>query len=197
MQGEVHVPAGQPRALRSDARLNQDRLLDAAAAAFATEGADASLKAIARDAGVGIGTLYRRFPTRDDLIEATYRSETVRLCDSAATLLAGHPPVVALRSWMDGFTAYMVTKRGMADALPAILAARDGLRMQSRDLLRGAIESLLRAGVDDGTVRADVPADDVMMALGGITLIAAHEDELDLASRLLDLLIDGLTRRGR
>ena len=178
--------------LRVDARANHDRIVAAAARAFAHEGADTSLKAIARDAGVGIGTLYRRFPTRDDLIEATYRDATARLCDSAGGLLAELPPARALRTWMDGFVDYMLTKNGMSDALPAILTARDGLRLHSRGLLRDAVEILREAGVVDGTLRNDVPSDDIMMALGGITLIAAHENQRELASRLLDLLLDGL-----
>jgi len=182
-----------PRALRADAQLNHERLLEAAARAFARDGADTSLKAIAHDAGVGIGTLYRRFPTRDDLIEATYRNETTRLCERAPELLATSPPRDALRGWAEGFVDYMLTKTGMAEALPGILAAQDGLRLHSRDLLRTAIDTLLTAGIADGSVRDDVPANDVMMALGGITLIAGHESQRQLASRLLELLIDGLS----
>jgi AcrR family transcriptional regulator len=179
--------------LRADAQRNRDRLLDAAASAFAQDGADASLKAIAAQAGVGIGTLYRRFPTREDLIEATYRNETTRLCDSAATLLKKAEPALALRRWMDRFVDYMLTKHGMADALPAILAAEEGLRAGTRTRLRDAIALLLSAGIEDGSLRADVPAQDVLMALGGITLIAGAEHQRDLAARLLDLLLDGLT----
>ncbi|CAN5374417.1 TetR/AcrR family transcriptional regulator [soil metagenome] len=180
------------RALRADAQLNHDRLLESAAAAFAREGADASLKAIAQDAGVGIGTLYRRFPTRDDLIEATYRNETKRLCERPPDLLRELPPRAAMQQWMEGFVDYLQTKHGMAEALPAILAAHDGLRLQSRELLRRAIEILLEACVADGSLGAAVPADDIMMALGGITLIAANESQRDLASRLIDLLLAGL-----
>jgi AcrR family transcriptional regulator len=185
--------ARSPRALRVDAQLNQDRILDAAAAAFAHDGADTSLKAIARDAGVGIGTLYRRFPTRDDLIEATYRNETDRLCERAPALLTQMPPRDALRAWMEAFVDYMLTKHGMAEALPGILAAREGLRLHSRTQLRGAIDTLLAAGVADGSVRHGLSADDVMMALGGVTLIAANEAERELASRLVLLLIAGIS----
>jgi AcrR family transcriptional regulator len=186
------MSAVSTRPLRVDAQLNQDRLLDAAASAFARDGADTSLKAIARDAGVGIGTLYRRFPTRDDLIEATYRNETNRLCERASELLDDVPPRIALRGWMESFVDYMHTKKGMAEALPGILATRDGLQLHSRDLLRNAIDTLLTAGTNDGSVRKDVPANDVMMALGGVTLIAGHEGQRELASRLVDLLIAGL-----
>jgi AcrR family transcriptional regulator len=106
------------RSLRADAQANYDRLLEVAARAFAAEGADASLKAIAAEAGVGIGTLYRRFPAREDLIEATYRNETARLGQLAAELLAERDPVDALREWMERFADYMLTKRGMTDAWP-------------------------------------------------------------------------------
>ena len=171
-------------------------MLEAAARAFAREGADTSLKAIAKDAQVGIGTLYRRFPTRDDLIEATYRDQTRRLCRRAPELLDAFAAADALRQWMDGFVDYMNTKHGMSEALPGILAAREGLRSGSRDLLRGAIATLLDAGIAEGSMRDDITPDDVMMALGGITLISSNEHDLELAGRLLDLLMDGLRARG-
>ncbi|MFF0299135.1 TetR/AcrR family transcriptional regulator [Streptomyces sp. NPDC004562] len=180
------------RPLRADARANQDRLLEAAARTFAEQGADASLKAIAAEAKVGIGTLYRRFPTREDLIEATYRNETDRLSASARSLLAERAPVDALREWAEAFIDYMVTKRGMAEALPAILIARDGLRQHSRDALGEAVTALLEAGAAAGHIREDALPNDVLMALGGIALITAHEQQRDLASRLIGLLVDGL-----
>jgi AcrR family transcriptional regulator len=189
------MEAQRTRPLRADAQHNHDRLLEVAASAFARDGAEASLKAIAKEAGVGIGTLYRRFPTREQLIEATYRSQTERLCGSAAALLADHDPPAALRAWMDGFVAYTETKHGMAESLPMILATRDGLRMHSRGLLSEAIDTILRAGVEDGSLRGDVAAADVMMAVGGTTLITEHEDDTALTGRLLDLLMDGLTTR--
>ncbi|MET7438509.1 TetR/AcrR family transcriptional regulator [Streptomyces sp. NPDC004082] len=181
-----------PRSLRADAQANHDRLLEAAARAFAQEGADASLKAIAAEAGVGIGTLYRRFPAREDLIEATYRDQTDRLCASVRELLADRAPVAALREWSEAFVDYMLTKRGMADALPAILASREGLRRHSRDALGTAVATLLEAGIATGQVREDAAPNDVLMALGGITLITGHERQRDLASRLIGLLLDGL-----
>jgi AcrR family transcriptional regulator len=184
----------QAPGLRADAQLNRDRVLDAAAAAFARDGADTSLKAIALQAGVGIGTLYRRFPTRDDLIEATYRNETARLCESAAILLTTDSAAGAMRAWMDRFVDYMLTKHGMANALPGILSDQEGLRAGSRTMLSDAIATLRDEGVRTSTLRADVFAEDILMALGGITLIAGKERERDLASRLLDLLMDGLTR---
>jgi AcrR family transcriptional regulator len=186
---------GDTRGLRADAQINRDRLLEAAAQAFARDGADTSLKAIAQQAGVGIGTLYRRFPTREDLIEATYRNETTLLCGSAAELLETAAPADALREWMDRFVDYMLTKHGMSDALPSIIAAREGLRAGTRTMLRDAIATLLDAGSRTSALRGDIPADDVMMALGGITLIAGAEHQRGLAARLLDLLMDGLIPR--
>jgi AcrR family transcriptional regulator len=183
------------RALRADAQLNQDRVLEAAARVFGEPGADTSMKAIARAAGVGIGTLYRRFPTREQLIDATYRNETIKLAESADALLAEQAPTTALRSWMDGFVDYILTKHGMSEALPAVLAATEGLRTQSRDLLRDAIARLIAAGSEARSLRADVDPNDVLMALGGITLIAGNEHQRELASRLCNLLLDALAAR--
>jgi AcrR family transcriptional regulator len=187
-----HAMTPSDRPIRADAQANHDRLLEVAARAFARAGADTSLKAIAAEAGVGIGTLYRRFPTRDDLIEATYRGQTTQLCESAPRLLAQEAPVAALTQWMELFVDYMVTKQGMADALPAILASREGLRLHSRQALKEAVATLLDGGIAAGRLREDVAAEDVLMALGGITLISAHEQQRDLASRLIALLVDGL-----
>ncbi|MCU1479527.1 MAG: TetR/AcrR family transcriptional regulator [Subtercola sp.] len=181
--------------VRADAQANHDRILIAAAQAFVTPGADTSMKSIAQQAGVGIGTLYRRFPTREDLIEATYRSETERLAASGETLLAGHPPTEALRLWMESFVDYMHAKLGMAEALPAVLSSRDGLRAASRTALRDAIAAILRAGTATGELRPDVAADDVMMAIGGVTLISQHENQRELATRLIGIVIAGLSAR--
>lgn len=180
------------RPLRADAQANHERILEVAAGAFAREGPEASLKAIAAEAGVGIGTLYRRFPTREDLVEATYRNETDRLCDSAPLLLEQQGPTEALRAWMEQFVDYMLTKQGMADALPAILASREGLRAHSREALGGAVVILLGAGIRTGIFRSDAAGADILMALGGITLISGHEHQRELATRLIDLLIDGI-----
>jgi AcrR family transcriptional regulator len=184
-----------PRQLRSDAQLNERRILETAAELFATPGTDTSLRGIARAAGVGVGTVYRRFATREDLIEAVYRSETERLGAKALVLLGEKSPLTALRAWMDDFVHFMFTKQGMADALPAILSTRDGLRMHSRDVLREAIEQLRSAAVADGSMRPDVPADDIMLGLGGITLIASHERDTALAARLIELQLDALRPR--
>lgn len=186
------------RRLRADAQVNQDRLLAAATRAFARDGADASLKAIAHDAGVGIGTLYRRFPTREALIWAIYRSEVDRICAAVPDLLVRSPPAPALRAWMQSFLDFLAAKRGLADALKAALASDDRQRLETRGLTTGALATLLAAGAVDGTLRGDVAALDVMMALGGISLIAGQPEQHEQAARLLDLLMDGLrpTARG-
>jgi AcrR family transcriptional regulator len=180
------------RPLRADARENENRVLEAAARAFKQDGVNASLRAIAKDANVGIGTLYRRFPSREHLVEAVYRNESARLCASAQELLEQMTPLDALRAWMDSFVDYILTKNGMAESLHAVLATGGELRMQTRQLLADSIAILMDAGVADGTIQASVSPHDVLMGLGGITLITAHEDQRALATRLLDLLVSGI-----
>ena len=186
------MATSEPRPLRADAQRNRDRLLEAAVRAFSRDGAEATLDAIAKDAGVGIGTLYRHFPTRDALVEAAYRNELDRLCDASADLLNTLPPDQALRGWMDRFVLYMSTKRDMADALRALIAAGGNPFAHSRDRLLAAIGSLLEEGAKAGTVRADIAAGDVLASLAGFTLTAGEPAQRDLAARLLDLLMDGL-----
>jgi len=184
------------RTLRADARRNRDRLLSADVRAFSQDGADVTLDAIAKDAGVGIGTLYRHFPTREALIEAAYRSELARLCDAVPDLLRDMPPDEATRAWMDRYIEYMTTKRGMADALRVVIASGGTPYAQSRDRLITAITSLLQAGAASGTLRADTEPADVLASLSGISLAAGEPAQRAQARRLLDLLMDGLRYRG-
>ena len=188
---ETHNTPGQRRPLRADAQRNQDRLLQAAAAAFSADGANASVKDIARAAGVGIGTLYRRFPSKELLIEATYRREVQDLCDAALDLSASRPPQDALRAWMELFLDFMATKHGMADALRVVLTD-ENQRLETRAQLARAIDHLLTAGASQPVTRPDIDASDVLMALGGISLITATERRPDLAARLIDLLLHGV-----
>jgi AcrR family transcriptional regulator len=183
------------RPLRADARRNRDRLLEVAVRAFSQDGPDVTLDAIAKEAGVGIGTLYRHFPTREALIDAAYRNELARLCDSADDLLREMPPDKALRAWMDRFIDYMGTKRGMGDALRALIASGGDPFSESRGRLTDAITTLLRAGAAAGTVRPDVEPDDVLISLSGVSLATTDPDRRDQAGRLLDLLMDGLRPR--
>ena len=178
------------RPLRADAQRNRDRLLGVAVRAFSQDGPDVTLDAIAREAGVGIGTLYRHFPTREVLVEEAYRSELARLCEGAAELSASESPDVALRAWMARYLDYMVTKRGMADALRSVIASGGTPYAHSRDRLLGAIDLLLSNA--KGILRSDVDSGDVLAALMGASLVAGEPTQRDLADRMLDLLMDGL-----
>ncbi|MFD3501895.1 MULTISPECIES: TetR/AcrR family transcriptional regulator [Streptomyces] len=184
------------RGLRADARRNRERLLEAAGRAFSETGTDASLEAIAKDAGVGIGTLYRHFPTREALLEAAYRNELARVCDSVTELLAQLPPDQAMRRWMDLFIDYLATKQGMGDALKAVIASGDEDPFaESLDRISTAISTLLHAGAEVGVLRSDVDPLDVGFSLGGVLLITSDKGLRDRAGRMLDLLLDGLRYR--
>jgi AcrR family transcriptional regulator len=178
--------------LRADAQRNRDRLLAVAVQAFSHDRPDASLESIAREAGVGIGTLYRHFPTREALVDAAYRSELARLCDGVAELLGDRAPDLALREWMTHFLDYMTTKRGRADALRAVIASGGNPFAESRARLLAAVTALLAAGGASGQVRRDVTAEDVLASLSGVTLAAGDPAQREQAGRLLDLLMDGL-----
>jgi AcrR family transcriptional regulator len=180
------------RRLRADAQRNREQLLAAAVAAFSADGPEITLEAIARNAGVGIGTLYRHFPSREALVDATYRSELARLCDSVPGLIESRPADQALRAWLVLFGEFMTTKRGMADALRMVIASGGDPFAESRGRLVAAFAVLLAAGVADGTLRADVNAGDVLASASGIWLAAGDPAQRDQAGRLVDLLIDGL-----
>lgn len=182
----------EARPLRADARQNREKLLSAAVEAFSRSGADVPLETIAQEAGVGIGTLYRHFPTRDALVIAAYQHEVKHLCDAAAELLHAMPPDAALREWMDRFVAYVAAKRGMGEALRSVVSSNAPLFAQTRDEIVAALSSLLRAGVAAGTIRSDVDAEDVMRAMRGVWQAPDEEGWQDQARRLLDLLMDGL-----
>jgi len=186
------VSSPGPRPLRADAQRNRDRLLAAAVRAFSQDGPEATLDAVAKDAGVGIGTLYRHFPTREALVEAAYRNELARLCEAAGELLRTLPPDEATRTWMDRFVGYMTAKRGMTDALRAVIASGGDPYAHSRDRLTAAVTELLEAGAAAGTVRSDVEPSDVLAGLSGVSLAAGGPAPREQARRLLDLLMDGL-----
>jgi AcrR family transcriptional regulator len=179
--------------IRADARRNRDRLLQAAAAAFgAADGRPVSLEAIARDAGVGIGTLYRHFPSRDLLVEAVYRAELAEVAAAAGQLLERHPPKAALRSWMDRYATFVAAKRGMAESLRAMVDSGAVEPSQTRASIVGAVDMLLRAGADDGSLRSDVRADDVVSSLLGIFMASGSPEQTD---RMLALLVAGVAAR--
>jgi AcrR family transcriptional regulator len=185
------VPAPQDGRRRADAARNRDRLIEVATALF-ERGESATLDAVARAAGVGIGTLYRHFPTREALVESVYRSELEALCARAETLAGAPQADVALRTWMDGYSAFVRTKRRMGDDLQAALVA--GAGSDTRERINGAVGVLLAAGVEQGVLRNDVPADDVTSAMLGALLATRDPSRADQSGRLLDLLVTALRR---
>ncbi|MFD9486237.1 TetR/AcrR family transcriptional regulator [Streptomyces sp. NPDC059991] len=182
------------RPLRADAQRNRDRILAAAVRVFTEEGLNAHFERIAKEAGVGTGTLYRNFPTREALIEAAYRNEVARLCDAVPELLAAAPPREALRTWMGRFVDYATAKLGMADALRAVVASGSDPYGRSRDMIQDALTTLMEAGTAAGAFRSDIRPGDMFAALAGIALTSAAPDQREQAERLLDLTLDGLTR---
>jgi AcrR family transcriptional regulator len=159
---------------------------------FAEKGVDAPLDEIARRANVGIGTLYRHFPTRDALIEAVYRRELDLLCDGVDELRAANPTDVALATWMRRFVEYVAKKRGMAMALKAVLGADSELFAYSHARIRVALGALVDAAVAARTIRADVEAEDLLRAMSGICMASDAPGWSDRTARLVDLLMDGL-----
>jgi AcrR family transcriptional regulator len=185
------------RQVRADARRNYDRLLEVAVQAFTTDGADVTLEGIARTAGVGIGTLYRHFPTREALVEAVYRHELGDLCDAVPGLLESLPSDEATRAWMDHFIDYVTNKRFMAEALRAVIASGADPYAESRGRLIAAITALLDAGAAAGSLRADVDANDVLVAINGVSLAAGEPTQRVQAGRILDLLLEGLRQHAK
>jgi AcrR family transcriptional regulator len=176
------------RTMRADAVRNRERLLEVALRVLSENG-DAPLDAIAKAAGVGSGTLYRHFPTREALIEAVYQNELTQLCESAEQLLATNEPRAALRMWLHGFLDYATTKRGLADALRAVIATGANPFEHSRARILAALGLLLRAGAEAGLVRPDVEPFDVLTTVSGFALASSDPAQHE---RLLDLLIAGL-----
>ncbi|WP_399211406.1 TetR/AcrR family transcriptional regulator [Streptomyces sp. SLBN-31] len=190
-RGPVTTDTGRP--LRADARRNREKILSAAVRVFAEEGLEAHLERIAKEAGVGSGTLYRNFPTREALIEAAYRNELSRLCDAAPELLAAMPPREALRAWMGRFIDYATAKLGMAEALRAVVDSGVNPYVHSRELIMTALTSLMDAARAAGAIRSDVSAAVMFAALTGVALASGKPEEREQAERLLDLTLDGLT----
>ena len=181
--------------LRKDAARNREKLLAAAVELFAERGTEGSLEEVAKRAGVGIGTLYRHFPTRDALVEAAYRNEVAQLRAAADELLAELPPDAALEAWMRRFVDYGSAKRGMRDALQSIAGGSATLFADTRGQVTEAVAVLLRAGAEAGTLRGDVEPEDVLRAMGAIWLVAEGDEFADQAMRILQLVLDGLRYR--
>jgi len=179
------------RPLRADAVRNRELLITAAAAAFSAHGAEVPLEDIARQAGVGIGTLYRHFPTRDSLVEAVYRHEVDILVERADQLPDTPPPDQALEEWMELFVRHVATKRGMLSVLKPMLSSNPSFFAETKGRATAAATKLLAAGVAAGTVRDDVNGADLLRAVGGICM-STDQDRSDASDRLVGLLFDGL-----
>jgi AcrR family transcriptional regulator len=181
-----------PRKPRADAQRNRALLLKTAKAAFAEKGAGASLDEIARTAGVGAGTLYRHFPTRDALIEAVYRHETEQLVTAAARLAETHAPTAALREWLRLFVDYMATKHGMYDALNSIVGGTSELYSASTEQMKRAIATLVDRAAASGDIRLDSDPLDLLRALAGVANMSSGPDGTQAAKRMIDILIAGI-----
>jgi len=180
---------------RADAQRNRIRLLETAKAAFAEKGSGASLDEIARTAGVGAGTLYRHFPTRDALIEAVYRNETEQLVAAATRLAETHPPITALRQWLLLFVDYMATKHGMYEALNSIVGGTSDLYSASTAQVKQAIAGLTDRAVASGEIRLNLDPLDLLRALAGVANISSGPDGKQAAKRMVDILIAGIRTR--
>ncbi len=183
--------AAAARRPRRDAQLNRERILEVAKTAFTRHGAEASLDEIAKQAGVGAGTLYRHFPTRDTLIEAVYRSEVEKLAAAGGRLSAAMPPVEALRAWVLLLVDYIAAKHIIAPALNSVAGGPSKLYASSRSLIEGAMDSLVRRAQASGDVRRDISAADLLCAMIGVSLVDSGPDWQQRAQRLVDVLIAG------
>ena len=183
-----------PAKMRADARRSRAKLLDAATAAFAEHGADAPLDDVARRAGVGIGTLYRHFPTRLDLQAAVFRSQVQSVCATADELIATATPEQAFAGWLRAMAAYLVTKRGLSSALIATLGRDSELISSCWMAMRDTADRLLAHAQEAGMVRDDISAEDVLRLAHGIVVTTEHAPEQ--TDRLLSLVFEGLRPRG-
>jgi AcrR family transcriptional regulator len=195
--GAAGVFVAPPRPMRADARRNYDRLLAVAADAFSARGAEASLEDIARQAGVGIGTLYRHFPTRGALLEASYLARMQALCDQADVLLAEPDPSAGLVTWLRAFAEHNVRSRGLKDVLAAAMQEEGSSLSACKTMLRAAVDALLSRAQQAGAIRADLTPNELMRLVHAVFLTAevgAAGGEPDPAQtdRLLSLLLDGL-----
>ena len=184
-----------PPRLRSDAIRNRERLIAEARRFFSTGDAAVSLEGVAQAAGVGVGTLYRHFPTREALVEAAYRTELDALAADADPLLAAYPALEALRMWMDRYARFVATKHAMRDALRIAFTMPMASPPETRARVRDIVARFSAAGAADGTIRADIEPDDVTVCLAGAVLMTTTSTDADQLARLFDLLLDGLRPR--
>jgi AcrR family transcriptional regulator len=180
------------RPLRADARRNRDAVLSAAAEAFATHGVEAPLEDVARAAGVGVGTLYRHFPTREALVFGVYAREVEMLAEGAEQLAGELPPAEALREWMRRFVHYAATKRGLIGMLRTMMQDDTELFDQTKAQIAAAASQLLKRAAAAGQIRDDITAEDLTRSMGGICMASGASGEPACAGRLVDLVFDGL-----
>ena len=180
------------RAQRSDACRNRDRLLECAAEAFAEHGVDAPLEKIAKSACVGIGTLYRHYPTRDALVEAVYRHNVDVLCEGADQLRATLPPDEALAAWMQRWVAYVATKKGLATYLKSVVSADSDLFESSFARVQATVNGLVDDAVAAGRIRPGVDGMEILRALSGVCLMSDQPGGPEQGSKIAGLLMDGL-----
>ena len=179
------------RRLRADAQRNVELVLEAAKFVFNSSGVEAPVREIAERAGVGLGTIYRHFPQRADLIAAVFRHEVDACAAAAPEFAAAHEPGEALAAWMQRYAIFLVTKRGLAPALhsgdPAMLTLRDYFD----ENMRPALEMLLKSAVAAGKIRSDVTSNDILYAVGGLCM-SSHFEGLEHVQKMVAILIDGL-----
>ncbi|GAA2923826.1 TetR/AcrR family transcriptional regulator [Streptomyces mexicanus] len=185
------MPENKSAPLRSDAQRNRATILEVAVAEL-TRCADTPLSVIARKAGVGQGTFYRNFPNREALVLEVYRHEMQQVADSAVRLLEHREPDEALRAWMDDLARFAMTKAGLADAIRQATSAPGSPAKPGPGPVAAAAERLLRANEEAGTIRPGVTADEFMLAIAGLWQLDPHGDWQSRATRLLDLVMDGL-----
>ena len=188
MKKKSSQPVRKPR---TDALRNRERILEVAKGAFTRHGATTSLDDIAKRAGVGAGTLYRHFPTRDALIEAVYRSEVEKLAAAAHEFAAAMSPVEALRAWLLLFVDYVAAKHIIAPALNSVAGGPSRLYEGSRSLVQETIDELVKRAKRSGEVRRDVDASDLLRAVIGVSYVSSGGDWQRSARRLVDILIAG------
>jgi len=176
---------------RADAQRNRERILEVAKEAFTRSGANASLDDIARQSGVGAGTLYRHFPTRDALLEAVYRTEVEKLAAAEKKFAESMPPIEALRAWMMLFVDYIATKKIIAPALNAMVWGHSKVIEASYAQTQAAIRALVKRASESGEMRRDIDAVDLLKALVGVAFMSASPDWQQSARRLVDILIAG------
>jgi AcrR family transcriptional regulator len=180
---------------RTDALRNRDRVLEAARTVFSAGGPEASLEAVAKKAGVGIGTLYRHFPTREALFEAVYRREVQQLADLAERLKEEAQPIEALRQWMHSFAKFVATKKGMSTALAFAVSKDSDLFSYSSDLLTRTLDGLLSRAGAAGEIRNDISPEDLLRALVGMCYTHDQPGWQKNVLRLVDVFIDGMRNR--